>query len=85
MATVTFMLQPAILAYYDVDMNLVMTPGDVAAHGGTILGELPLKEEFHVVGEPLLLSSPDVHIHEIHHCRTCDSRRLTRAQRHSDL
>jgi hypothetical protein len=28
-ATVTFTLEPAILAYYDADMNLDVTPGEV--------------------------------------------------------
>ena len=61
-ATVTFTLQPAILAYYDLDMNLVMTPGDVRLMAGPSSAELPLTTSFTITGEPTTLTSRTVHL-----------------------
>ena len=61
MATVTFLLRPTILAYYDVDMHLVMTPGDVHLMAGPSSGTRPLTTRFTVTGEPMLLDARTVH------------------------
>ena len=61
-AIVTFTLQPAILAYYDIDMNLVVTPGEVRLMAGPSSATLPLTTSFTIVGEPALLESRTVHL-----------------------
>jgi len=61
-ATVTFTLQPAILAYYDVDMKLVVTPGAVRLMAGPSSARLPLTTTFAITGEPITLTSRTVHL-----------------------
>ena len=61
-ATVSFALQPAILAYYDVDMNLVVTPGEVRLMAGPSSATLPLITTFSITGEPAMLQSRTVHL-----------------------
>jgi len=61
-ATVTFTLQPAILAYYDVDMNLVVTPGKVQLMAGPSSAVLPLTNSLTITGEPITLASRTVHL-----------------------
>ena len=63
----TFTVQPAILAYYDLDMNLVMTPGTVQLMAGPSSDNLPLRENFMVGGEPLTLAARTVHLTEFAH------------------
>ena len=58
----TFALQPAILAYYDVDMNLVVTPGEVQLMAGPSSATLPLTTTFTITGEPRTLTSRTVHL-----------------------
>lgn len=60
--TVTFTLRPEILAYYDVDMNLVMTPGEVRLMAGPSSATLPLSATLAVIGEPTELASRTVHL-----------------------
>lgn len=60
--TVTFTLRPEILAYYDVDMNLVMTPGEVQLMAGPSSATLPLSATLEVIGEPTELASRTVHL-----------------------
>ena len=60
-ATVSFTLRPAILAYYDVDMNLVMTPGLVELMAGPSSADLPLKTQFEVTGETAKLAARKVY------------------------
>ena len=61
-AFVTFALQPAILAYYDIDMNLVVTPGAVQLMAGPSSAVLPLTTTFSITGEPKALGSRSVHL-----------------------
>jgi beta-glucosidase len=61
-ATVTFALQPAILAHYDVDMNLVVTPGAVDLMAGPSSAVLPLTTTFTITGEPLVQAIRTVHL-----------------------
>ena len=61
-AIVTFTLQPAILAYYDVDMNLMVTPGEVRLMAGPSSATLPLTTTFSITGEPAMLQSRTVHL-----------------------
>ena len=61
-ATVTFALEPAILAYYDVGMNLVVTPGDVHLMAGPSSAVLPLTTAFTITGEPLEQTVRTVHL-----------------------
>ncbi len=61
-ATVTFTLRPAILAYYDVDMNLVVTPGAVQLMAGPSSATLPLTTTFTITGEPTMQTSRTVHL-----------------------
>jgi beta-glucosidase len=61
-ATVTFTLRPEILAYYDVDMNLVMAPGDLQLMAGPSSAKLPLSATLTVTGEPLSLVARAVHL-----------------------
>ena len=58
----SFALQPAILAYYDVDMNLVVTPGEVRLMAGPSSATLPLITTFSITGEPAMLQSRTVHL-----------------------
>ena len=60
--TVTFTLRPEILAYYDVDMNLVMTPGEVHLMAGPSSATLPLSATLAVTGDPTELASRTVHL-----------------------
>ena len=60
--TVTFTLRPEILAYYDVDMKLVMTPGEVHLMAGPSSATLPLSATLAVTGEPIELASRTVHL-----------------------
>ena len=66
-ATVTFALQPAILAYYDVDMNLVVTPGEVELMAGPSSAALPLTTSFTITGEPVDADRPDRPPHAVDH------------------
>ena len=61
LATVTFTLRPAILAYYDLDMNLVVTPGDVRLMAGPSSVDLPLTISFTITGELVTLATRTVH------------------------
>ena len=61
-ATVTFTLEPGILAYYDVGMNLVVTPGDVHLLAGPSSASLPLTATFTIIGDPAPLESRTVHL-----------------------
>jgi beta-glucosidase len=61
-ATVTFHLRPALLAYYDVDMNLVVTPGEVELMAGPSSARLPLSTTFTITGETVTLASRTVHL-----------------------
>jgi beta-glucosidase len=61
-ATVTLMLQPGIVAYYDVDMNLVVTPGEVQLIAGPSSAGLPLRDSFTIGGEPVTLNARTVHL-----------------------
>ena len=61
-AIVTFALEAAILAYYDIDMNLVVTPGEVRLMAGKSSAELPLTAKLTVIGEPARLESRTVHL-----------------------
>ena len=61
-ATVTFSLQPAILTYYDVDMHLVVTPGEVELMAGPSSATLPLTTTFVITGPPSTLASRTVHL-----------------------
>jgi beta-glucosidase-like glycosyl hydrolase len=61
-ATVAFELRPALLAYYDVDMNLVVTPGDVELMAGPSSARLPLSATFAITGEPVTLASRTTHL-----------------------
>jgi beta-glucosidase len=61
-ATVAFTLRPAILAYYDVGMNLVLTPGEVALMAGPSSASLSLTTVFQIVGEPRTFESRKVHL-----------------------
>jgi beta-glucosidase-like glycosyl hydrolase len=61
-ATVTFALRPEILAYYDVDMNLVMTPGEIELMAGPSSAELPLATTVTVTGDAVSLGSRRVHL-----------------------
>jgi beta-glucosidase-like glycosyl hydrolase len=61
-AIVTFTLEPAILAYYDIDMNLVVTPGEVRLMAGPSSASLPLTTTFTIIGEPAHLQSRTVHL-----------------------
>ena len=61
-ATVTFTLRPAILAYYDVDMNLVVTPGAVQLMSGPSSATLPLTTTFTITGEPTMQTSRTAHL-----------------------
>lgn len=60
-AVVTFTVQPEILAYYDVGMNLVVTPGAVQLAAGPSSANLPLRASFTIVGEPMTLAARRVH------------------------
>lgn len=51
-----------ILAYYDVDMDLVMTPGEVQLMAGPSSAVLPLATSFEVTGEALRLTSRTAHL-----------------------
>ncbi len=59
---VTFSLQPALLAYYDVDMDLVMTPGEIQLMAGPSSARLPLRATFTITGGPVTLASRTVHL-----------------------
>ena len=61
-ATVTFTLRPAILAYYDVDMNLVVTPGHVELMAGPSSAVLPLSATVSITGETLHLDARTAHL-----------------------
>jgi len=61
-ATVTFTLRPEILAYYDVDMNLVMTPGDLHLMAGPSSAVLPLTTTVTIAGETLRLPVRTTHL-----------------------
>ena len=61
-ATVTFTLRPGILAYYDADMDLVVTPGEVQLMAGPSSAVLPLAAAFTIAGEPVTLSARTVHL-----------------------
>ena len=61
-ATVTFTLRPGILAYYDADMDLVVTPGEVQLMAGPSSAVLPLTAAFTITGEPVTLSARTVHL-----------------------
>ncbi len=61
-AVVTFHLRPEILAYYDVEMNLVLTPGDVHLSAGRASDDLALSASFTIVGEQVTLSSRTAHL-----------------------
>jgi beta-glucosidase len=61
-ATVTFHLRPTLLAYYDVDMNLVVTPGEVELMAGPSSARLPLSTTFTITGETVTLDSRTVHL-----------------------
>jgi beta-glucosidase len=61
-ATVTFHLQPALLAYYDVDMNLVVTPGEVELMAGPSSARLPLSAGFTISGDSVTLATRTVHL-----------------------
>jgi hypothetical protein len=61
-ATVTFSLQPALLAYYDVNMDLVMTPGEIQLLAGPSSANLPLTTTFTITGDPVILASRTVHL-----------------------
>jgi beta-glucosidase len=61
-ATVTFAVQPQILAYYDVDMNLVVTPGEVQLMAGPSSANLPLTASFAIVGVAVTLAARTVHL-----------------------
>ncbi len=61
-ATVTFALRPAILAYYDIDMKLVVTSGEVQLMAGPSSATLPLTTTFAITGEPIRLTSRTVHL-----------------------
>ena len=61
-ATVTFSLQPALLAYYDVDMELVVTPGEVQLMAGPSSARLPLTTTFTITGDLVTLASRTVHL-----------------------
>ena len=61
-STVTFDLRPAILAYYDVDMNLVVTPGEVELMAGPSSATLPLSTTFSITGSPISLARRTVHL-----------------------
>jgi beta-xylosidase len=61
-AIVTFLLRPALLAYYDVDMNLVVTPGDVELMAGPSSAMLPLATDFTITGERVTLDSRTAHL-----------------------
>ena len=65
-ATVTFTLQPAILAYYDVDMNLVVTPGEVQLMAGPSSATLPLTTTFRSRVSPHV-AVPDRPPHAVEH------------------
>jgi hypothetical protein len=55
-------VQPQILAYYDVDMNLVVTPGEVQLMAGPSSANLPLTASFAIVGEAVTLAARTVHL-----------------------
>jgi beta-glucosidase-like glycosyl hydrolase len=61
-AVVTFLLQPALLAYYDVDMDLVVTPGTVELMAGPSSATLPLTASVTITGKPVTLTSRTVHL-----------------------
>ncbi len=61
-AIVTFTLQAGLLAYYDVDMNLVVTPGDVELMVGPSSARLPLATTFTITAEPAVLTSRTAHL-----------------------
>jgi beta-glucosidase len=61
-ATVTFTLQPALLAYYDVNMDLVVTPGEVELMAGPSSDRLPLTTKFAITGTPVTLASRTAHL-----------------------
>ena len=61
-ATVTFELRPTILAYYDLDMNLVMTPGDVHLMAGPSSVDAAAHDRLTITGEPTTLTSRTVHL-----------------------
>ena len=61
-AIATFTLEPGILAYYDTDMNLVVTPGEVHLMAGPSSASLPLTTTFMIIGDPALLESRTVHL-----------------------
>jgi beta-glucosidase len=54
-AQVTFELDVRILAYYDLDMRLVMTPGPVELMAGRSALDLPLSAPLTVTGAPIAL------------------------------
>ncbi len=61
-AIVTFQVRPEILAYYDVDMNLVITPGEVRLMAGPSSNELPLAASLTIVGESTTLTARTAHL-----------------------
>ncbi len=61
-ATVTFTLQPGILAYYDVGMNLVVTPGRVDLAAGPSAVALPLAADVAIIGAPVVLAARTTHL-----------------------
>ena len=61
-ATVAFALEPGILAYYDIDMNLVVTPGAVELMAGPSSAWLPLSTTFAITGEPVILATRTAHL-----------------------
>ena len=61
-ATVRFAVEPAILAYYDVDMNLVVTPGEVELMAGPSSANLPLTTTFMITGEATMLAVRTAHL-----------------------
>ncbi len=61
-ATVTFTLRPALLAYYDVDMDLVVTPGDVELMAGPSSDKLPLTTTLTITGKAITLASRSTHL-----------------------
>ena len=61
-ARVTFTLRADILAYGDVDMNMVMTPGDVEFRAGPSSTALPLSTVLTFTGEPATLGARTAHL-----------------------
>jgi len=61
-ATVAFALEPGILAYYDIDMDLVVTPGNVELMVGPSSAQLPLSTTFAITGDPVTLTIRTAHL-----------------------